>query len=610
MHALTNSQVARANRAFQLLAAGDGAGALAIAEGLRMEAPSAPDALHLWALSLSMTGAMADARDAFKETLALAPKQPVILANFARFLRQIGQHDDALVHLRNAVEYAPTFAQGWLELGQVALGLNQLPLATTALERAVALDPSSPRAWHLLGSAKRDAGDYEEAEAALRSALKRAPQSPSAWANLGATLRLLGRSHEALECLAKAEQFGAQEPEVMDTTVGTLTDIGELEQALKLAGRLVDRHPSFVSGHVTRAHLQWEYGSGKHSLEEFRSSAEAQSDNDRLQVAFIGFLLGARHAQEALDRISSLRRRVDDPVLMTYQANALELLDRSAEAAPLYAAAHQKLGDKDPAFLNAYVRHLLTCGEAKHAAQLAQDAVRLDPNNQEALAYLATAWRLLGDEREHWLCKYERDIVLLDVPPPTGYASVSEFLTELEAGLLELHKAHTEPVIQSLRKGSQTPGRLFGRPVPVIDGAQSALRAAIEQWLSGLDRDELHPFRRRHAKGIRFTGSWSVRLRSHGNHVNHIHPQGWISSAYYVSLPPSVKAADSKEDQSGHIQFGQPPVELGLDLPARRVIKPEVGKLALFPSYMWHGTVPFDDEEPRITIAFDMIPRA
>jgi len=30
--------------------------------------------------------------------------------------------------------------------------------------------------------------------------------------------------------------------------------------------------------------------------------------------------------------------------------------------------------------------------------------------------------------------------------------------------------------------------------------------------------------------------------------------------------------------------------------------------LAVFPSYMWHGTVPFEDTQPRLTIAFDMVP--
>ena len=48
--------------------------------------------------------------------------------------------------------------------------------------------------------------------------------------------------------------------------------------------------------------------------------------------------------------------------------------------------------------------------------------------------------------------------------------------------------------------------------------------------------------------------------------------------------------------------------ELGLDLQPRMQLQPQPGKLALFPSYQWHGTVPFDDPEPRLTIAFDMQP--
>jgi hypothetical protein len=38
------------------------------------------------------------------------------------------------------------------------------------------------------------------------------------------------------------------------------------------------------------------------------------------------------------------------------------------------------------------------------------------------------------------------------------------------------------------------------------------------------------------------------------------------------------------------------------------VLRPVPGRLALFPSYLWHGTVPFSDAEPRLTVAFDMKP--
>ena len=44
-------------------------------------------------------------------------------------------------------------------------------------------------------------------------------------------------------------------------------------------------------------------------------------------------------------------------------------------------------------------------------------------------------------------------------------------------------------------------------------------------------------------------------------------------------------------------------------LGAEHYVRPEPGLLALFPSYMWHGTVPFGGEEPRLTIAFDIVPQ-
>ena len=80
-----------------------------------------------------------------------------------------------------------------------------------------------------------------------------------------------------------------------------------------------------------------------------------------------------------------------------------------------------------------------------------------------------------------------------------------------------------------------------------------------------------------------------------------------MSSAFYVALPASI--SNHSAGRAGWIQFGQPLEELGLDLSPRRVIQPRPGYLALFPSYTWHGTVPFADAEPRLTIAFDMQPK-
>jgi hypothetical protein len=72
----------------------------------------------------------------------------------------------------------------------------------------------------------------------------------------------------------------------------------------------------------------------------------------------------------------------------------------------------------------------------------------------------------------------------------------------------------------------------------------------------------------------------------------------------YISLPPHP-AADPED--AGWLTLGEPPADLGIDLPPWRKIEPKVAHLVLFPSWMWHGTVPFSEGE-RLTVAFDVRP--
>ncbi len=96
-----------------------------------------------------------------------------------------------------------------------------------------------------------------------------------------------------------------------------------------------------------------------------------------------------------------------------------------------------------------------------------------------------------------------------------------------------------------------------------------------------------------------------MRLRPGGFHANHVHPRGWISSAFYVALPAAVEDAESR---AGWLKFGEPGPPTSPTLGPEHFVKPEPGLLALFPSHMWHGAVPFGGDEPRLTIAFDVAP--
>ena len=58
----------------------------------------------------------------------------------------------------------------------------------------------------------------------------------------------------------------------------------------------------------------------------------------------------------------------------------------------------------------------------------------------------------------------------------------------------------------------------------------------------------------------------------------------------------------------GSLSFGAPGMITTPTLEAELSVCPELGRLVLFPSYFWHGTLPFRSEQPRLTVAFDVVP--
>ncbi len=201
-------------------------------------------------------------------------------------------------------------------------------------------------------------------------------------------------------------------------------------------------------------------------------------------------------------------------------------------------------------------------------------------------------------------------MAVIDIEPPAGWPDMASFNTALAQELTRLHTDAEAPIDQTLRHGTQTRGDLFDLDLPLVQALKGQIAAAITAWLATLPAEPGHPFLGRLPSPLQawhFTDSWSSRLRRSGFHTNHIHSHGWLSSCYYVATPPSALRDGSRD---GWIKFGEPdlPEPLRSSLPAGRMEAPQPGRLALFPSYLWHGTTPFQDEAYRLTVAFDVLP--
>jgi tetratricopeptide (TPR) repeat protein len=248
---------------------------------------------------------------------------------------------------------------------------------------------------------------------------------------------------------------------------------------------------------------------------------------------------------------------------------------------------------------------LLQAGQAGRALGLTEAAVSRMPMDQAALAVHELALRANDDPRAERLADYERHIQIFDLEPPPGFSTMAEFNAALNAHLDTVHIDLREHVDQTLRHGTQTaPSLLEGRHA-LLAGLRQRIEEAVRVYIARMPQDDPdHPLNGRRGTGFAFAGSWSSRLHDQGFHANHVHPQGWISSCYYVAVPDIALEETGKQ---GWIKFGEPSFKTAMPT-MRRAVQPVPGRLVLFPSYMWHGTIPFHATAARTTIAFDVVP--
>ena len=413
-----------------------------------------------------------------------------------------------------------------------------------------------------------------------------------------------GRAHTAMEAgipavelYEEAQRLNPQNGPVIIGLTAARAAAGDGERAASDLRAILERMPMWLNGHVQLGQLLATLGKPEEATLSVERALERQPRAQALWETLLNIQL-RRGAYSTLEPILAKAREAgaQSPEFAIYDAIHQAEFDPRPFPPALFEAAPAEI---DSALDLWRVRHLLRLGMADSAIPIIDRGLQ-GPQSAELWAYAATAWRLLGDERSQWL---EGDPAIVRV---TDLKDSMGDLDRLARLLRKLHSMRGEYLDQSVRGGTQTDGPLLSRIEPEIRQLRAAIVEAIEEYRSALPPlDERHPLlRHRRDRLIRFAGSWSVRLRSGGRHSNHVHPQGWISSALYISLP---QLTDDDAADAGWFTLGTPDEQLRLDLPPWRKIEPKVAQLVLFPSWMWHGTIPFHEGE-RLTVAFDVAP--
>jgi tetratricopeptide (TPR) repeat protein len=453
---------------------------------------------------------------------------------------------------------------------QLLLSLGRPLQAVPAFEAAVAIAPGDGRLLLGLAMAHGECGQPEAAEAAARNALGHAFDHPHAHYVLARALFDQDRFAEAeaeFRCVvAAAPQHLAAQTALAELVWMRSGDMEAVSAALDQAGGA----RASVELCMIKSRLWRQTGAAERACAELMPLLESHPQHAGLHVL----------AAECAMPLAPER--------------ALALITRALQLDPRSREAHRLHGDI-----------LLAAGRPQDAARLAARLLEIDGNDISAFALQAAAWHVLGDPRYPALYDCARLVRSCRIDVPPGWSCLDDYLRDLGASLHARHnRLQAHPPAQSARSGTQVELRP-GNPSSdrAIRAFPLAVDRAIRRYMETVMTAGADPFSRHSTGRYRFNGVWSVRLGSQGHHTSHFHGKGWISSACHVEVPASVCATD----RAGWLTFGR---ETHSGPSTVHCVRPEPGLLTLFPSWMWHGTVPFTATpgKYRLSVAFDAIP--
>lgn len=587
------------HEASRLLRAGDAASAE------RALASAWPDSNRAPGPALSILAHVRRAQNRFDEAerllrraIALEPDQAMHHAALGDLLLYAGYPQNAVACFDEAVRLKPDLPGVRLNAARAMLAAGKADEAETRA-RALIADAPDWEAWDVLANILRSQDKFEDALAAADQALALRPQARRARLHRGQVLAKLGRNDEALGEYEALSGAGVNAPGLHLARGVALLNLTRAEAAEQCFADGVRRWPGDAALQSALANVRWMRGAGEGFTRDYEA-AVAQAPDDialRIGCADLARRAGFGVKAESLLR-EGLARAPQSVALLSSLGVMLDELDRTEEGLPALQRALAQAPHVPDIAAN-YVCALLRLGRGEEALREIAPARQAQPLNQAWICYESMALRQLGDPRYHELCDYELMVRPFDLSPPAGFRTIEDFNAALREALVQLHVLEAHPLDQSLRNGSQTTRSLLYVADPAIQAYLKALDEPIRAYMD-LMRDPDHPWSGRKTGAYRLSGAWSVRLKPGGFHINHLHPEGWISSAYYVQTP------ESAQGQEGWIKFGEPrwPTPgCGVE----KVVQPKPGRLVLFPSYMWHGTIPFSAGE-RMTAPFDAVP--
>lgn len=529
-------------------------------------------------LRCQQAGQWQQAQDHYKAALRIQPDDPDALHLFGTLAHQVKKYDLAEQCIQGAIKNNPNKASYFISLGRLYRDASRLDEAIDSFHKAVSMQPKNPDFQVFLARAYILKGQCQEGEGYLTKLLKAYPDHADGWFALSSLYNNAERLDEAL---------------------------GAIDRALSLVS-------SSYRYHLQKAHILRRQNKFDAALKEMDKALELNNSDievPALQSHILFHLKRYEDAEAAAQRVLEANPNYLD--MQVHMAAIYNITGRSELAIQACRALIPKTRFPERVYIE-LGKAYLTLNENEKALEAYNEIIKRVPHETTWYFFKWHCLKQLGREMEAK--------ELMDYNMLVGAATIGEFLPQQRSNMYSDKEAYNKAMVEyvtqhesrqwapdyhATRNGFHTNNTLLHNPDGVMQLHEQFIRESIDRFIHSDQIPEGHFLREHFPKRYKLN-CWAVIMQEGGHQAAHIHPGGWISGCYYAQLPDKVKHGDNHQ---GWIEFGQ----VGYDTircdyaDDTALFQPEEGRLFLFPSYMFHRTIPFSDSKERISIAFDVV---
>ncbi len=435
---------------------------------------------------------------------------------------------------------------------------GDLELAQNKVKSLLLEFPSSDVLLNLRGTIFLKKKEYEIAKSNFFKALKINPHFISAKINLGIVYQNLGKSEEALKCFKEITSVDNVLPEAYNNMGFILYTQNKYSEAIKQLNKAIELKKDYAEAFLNLGivHLNL-----KKYQEAIKFFSQCLVHNKKLISVY--YYLG-----ECYKNISNIDK-----------------------ALSYYALSHHE--KTNSRILECY----FILNKKKEYQKLIGSISKNDPNNRRIAAVSAYISHQFNIRNTYPFCNKPLNFILKN--------NIKKNMENDSLEMQELIKEITDKKFTWELFGKTTVGgssvyNLTQLGITSLSKLQSILVDKISNYKENF-KNENCTFIQKWPKKYQFN-IWSNILKSEGYNTSHIHPAGWLSGVVYLKIPLDIKKNEAGIEFS---LYGDEYPNKIKNIPTITIV-PEVCDLVLFPSSLFHKTIPFKSRSERMIIAFDI----